>query len=130
MRDGAPATQHHLPPKQAYLALFSLCVGFFMNLLDQSIVAVATPQIMDQLGAEYAAAIWVTSAYLLAYAVPLLVTGRLGGQFGQKRVYQVGMVIFTLSSLWCGLAEHHVAFGGSLPSRARANRSCAGSGAM
>lgn len=105
MRDESMPAQHHLPPKQAYLALFALCVGFFMNLLDQSIVAVATPQIMDQLDAEYSAAIWVTSAYLLAYAVPLLVTGRLGDQFGQKRVYQVGMVIFTLSSLWCGMAD-------------------------
>ena len=65
-------SRHHLPPKQAYLALFALCVGFFMNLLDQSIVAVATPQIMEQLGADYAAAIWVTSAYLLAYAVPVV----------------------------------------------------------
>lgn len=98
-------SRHHLPPKQAYLALFALCVGFFMNLLDQSIVAVATPQIMEQLDADYAAAIWVTSAYLLAYAVPLLVTGRLGDQFGQKRVYQVGIVIFTAASLWCGLAD-------------------------
>ncbi|WP_295627119.1 DHA2 family efflux MFS transporter permease subunit [uncultured Corynebacterium sp.] len=110
MRHDAPggaetAVNHHLPPKQAYLALFALCVGFFMNLLDQSIVAVATPDIMEQLGADYASVIWVTSAYLLAYAVPLLVTGRLGDQFGQKRIYQVGMVLFTVSSLACGLAE-------------------------
>lgn len=97
-------SHHHLPPKQAYLALFALCVGFFMNLLDQSIVSVATPQIMKQLGADYASAIWVTSAYLLAYAVPLLITGRLGDQFGQKRVYQAGIAVFTLSSLWCGLS--------------------------
>lgn len=96
--------RHHLPPRQAYLALFALCIGFFMNLLDQSIVSVATPGIMGAFDADYAAVIWVTSAYLLAYAVPLLVTGRLGDQFGQKRIYQVGIIVFTLSSLWCGLA--------------------------
>ncbi len=104
---GASAAQgqFHLPPKQAYLALFALCIGFFMNLLDQSIVSVATPEIMGAFDTDYASVIWVTSAYLLAYAVPLLVTGRLGDQFGQKRVYQVGITVFTLSSLWCGLAD-------------------------
>ena len=47
--------------------------------------------------------VWVTSAYLLAYAVPVLITGRLGDRFGPKNLYMTGLIVFTLASLWCGL---------------------------
>lgn len=83
--------------------LWALVIGFFMILVDSTIVTVATPDIMRGLQADVGAVIWVTSAYLLAYAVPLLVTGRLGDRFGPKDVYLVGLALFTLSSLWCGL---------------------------
>ncbi|MGO3360813.1 MAG: DHA2 family efflux MFS transporter permease subunit [Corynebacterium sp.] len=94
-----------LPPKEAWPALIALCTGFFMILLDQTIVAVATPEFQRQLHADYNEIIWVTSAYLLTFAVPLLVTGRLGDRFGPRNVYVAGMVVFTLSSLWCGLSS-------------------------
>jgi len=81
-----------------------MLVGFFMILVDATIVAVANPSIMDKLGASYDAVIWVTSAYLLAYAVPLLVAGRLGDRFGPKNMYLLGLTVFTAASLWCGLA--------------------------
>ncbi|TWF79128.1 EmrB/QacA subfamily drug resistance transporter [Pseudonocardia hierapolitana] len=87
-------------------ALWALSIGFFMILVDATIVSVATPAIMADLGADVASVVWVTSAYLLAYAVPLLVTGRLGDRFGPKRVYSVGLVVFTLASLWCGLTAN------------------------
>ncbi len=84
-------------------ALFALCLGFFMILVDMTIVTVATPDIMDDLDAEVNSVVWVTSAYLLAYAVPVLITGRLGDRFGPKRLYLAGLTVFTIASLWCGL---------------------------
>lgn len=93
-----------LPEKQAWPALIALCIGFFMILLDQTIVSVATPVLQEDLGSSYNQIVWINSAYLLTFAVPLLFTARLGDRFGQRNVYIVGMVIFTLSSLACGLA--------------------------
>jgi EmrB/QacA subfamily drug resistance transporter len=84
-------------------ALWALVLGFFMILVDQTIVAVATPAIMTGLSADVNSVLWVTSAYLLAFAVPLLVAGRLGDRFGPKNLYLVGLVLFTGASLWCGL---------------------------
>ncbi|TFD77286.1 DHA2 family efflux MFS transporter permease subunit [Cryobacterium sp. Sr8] len=85
-------------------ALWALVIGFFMILVDSTIVSVATPAIMTGLDADINAVIWVTSAYLLAYAVPLLITGRLGDRFGPKNMYLGGLVIFTAASVWCGLS--------------------------
>lgn len=94
---------HAVTGTSPWPALWALVVGFFMILVDATIVSVATPAIMADLGADVASVVWVTSAYLLAYAVPLLITGRLGDRFGPKQVYSTGLVIFTLASLWCGL---------------------------
>lgn len=80
-------------------------IGFFMIMVDSTIVAVANPTIMNVLRIGYAAVVWVTSAYLLGYAVVLLVAGRLGDRFGPKNVYLVGLVVFTLASMWCGLSR-------------------------
>ncbi|MFC5939480.1 MFS transporter [Corynebacterium choanae] len=106
-----PASTGHVLPagevpplRQAWLALAALCIGFFMILLDQTVVAVATPDFEQQLGASLNQVVWVTSIYLVFFAVPLLVTGRMGDRFGQRSVYIAGVAIFTLASLGCGLA--------------------------
>jgi EmrB/QacA subfamily drug resistance transporter len=96
------ALPHEVNP---WPALFALCLGFFMILVDTTIVSVATPVIIEDLQADVNSVVWVTSAYLLAYAVPVLITGRLGDRFGPKNLYLVGLAVFTLASLWCGLTN-------------------------
>lgn len=112
MAEPAASKTHRSAPsmeqtaEKPWVAMWSLVIGFFMILLDTTIVTVALPHMQHELNASLSAVIWVTSAYLLAYAVPLLITGRLGDRFGQKQMYLLGMVVFTLSSLWCGLSTN------------------------
>ncbi|WP_323959640.1 DHA2 family efflux MFS transporter permease subunit [Arthrobacter sp. JZ12] len=96
--------QSPAPEIRAWPALWSLVIGFFMILVDSTIVSVATPAIMEGFQADIDSAVWVTSAYLLAYAVPLLITGRMGDRFGPRRMYLIGLAVFTVSSALCGVA--------------------------
>lgn len=91
-------------PKASYRALIALCIGLFLTLMDQSFVAVALPRIQEDLDASLNQVIWVSAIYLLTFAVPLLVTGRLGDRFGQRNVYLVGMAIFAAAATACALA--------------------------
>ncbi|MCO1658964.1 DHA2 family efflux MFS transporter permease subunit [Pseudonocardia humida] len=100
-----PTAAQAPPERSPWPALWALVLGFFMILVDTTIVSVATPAIMADLGTDVDGVVWVTSAYLLAYAVPLLITGRLGDRFGPRKVYLTGLAVFTLASLWCGLTD-------------------------
>ena len=95
-------------PQNPWPALWALVIGFFMILVDTTIVSVANPAIKAALDPDTANVdnvVWVTSAYLLAYAVPLLITGRLGDRFGPRVIYLIGLAVFTLASLGCGLSS-------------------------
>ncbi len=97
----------HPTARSPWPALWALVIGFFMILVDTTIVSVANPAIKAALDPEtnnLDNVVWVTSAYLLTYAVPLLITGRLGDRFGPKRIYLLGLAVFTLASLGCGMA--------------------------
>ncbi|MFI5491518.1 MFS transporter [Actinoplanes sp. NPDC051859] len=86
-------------------ALWALVAGIFMILVDSTIVSVAADAIWVDLETDLNAVIWVTSGYLLAYVTPLLLSGQLGDMFGPKRLYLLGLFVFTAASAWCGLSD-------------------------
>src|SRR3954470_22650552 len=90
--------------KSRWLALYVLCLGDLMIVLDQSIVNVALPSIRTDLGFSQASLAWVVNAYLLTFGGFLLLAGRLGDLRGNKRVFLGGVVSFTVASAVCGLA--------------------------
>ncbi|MEU9789069.1 MFS transporter [Streptomyces sparsogenes] len=81
-----------------------MCIGFFMSLLDGSIVNVAVPTLIDSLDASYDQVLWVIDGYLLVFSVLLITTGRLGDVYGYRRLYVIGIIAFTGASALCGLA--------------------------
>jgi EmrB/QacA subfamily drug resistance transporter len=102
------------PPAQAtspddshnrWLALYVLCAGMLMIVLDITIVNVALPSIQDDLGFSQSNLAWVVNAYLVPFGGLLLLAGRLGDLLGQRRVFLAGLAIFTTASLLCGLAQ-------------------------
>ncbi|MCL2092302.1 MAG: multidrug efflux MFS transporter [Micrococcales bacterium] len=90
--------------RSAWSILPALLAGFFMIMIDTTIVNIAVPTLVDAFDASLAQVGWVNSAYLLSFAVLLLVTGRLGDRFGPRPVFAAGMVVFAGASLACGLS--------------------------
>ena len=93
-----------LDTRTRWLALYTLCLATLMIVLDTTIVNVALPSIRDDLGFSQTSLAWVVNAYTLTYAGLLLLGGRMGDLFGQRRLFIAGISLFTLSSLMCGLA--------------------------
>ncbi|MEU5644351.1 MFS transporter [Streptomyces milbemycinicus] len=91
--------------QRPWLVLAIMCIGFFMSLLDGSIVNVAIPTLIDGLDASYDQVLWVIDGYLLVFSVLLITTGRLGDIYGYRRLYVIGIVGFTVASALCGLAD-------------------------
>src|SRR5215218_9459970 len=88
-----------------WLALYVLCTGMLMIVLDATIVNVALPSIQDDLGFSQSNLAWVVNAYLIAFGGLLLLAGRLGDLIGPRRVFLTGLVVFTAASLACAMAQ-------------------------
>jgi EmrB/QacA subfamily drug resistance transporter len=95
---------HSAGLKARWLALYALCLGDLMIVLDTNIVNVALPSIQADLGFSQTALAWVVNAYMLTFGGFLLLSGRLGDLYGNKRVLLGGVVSFTLASVACGLS--------------------------
>jgi EmrB/QacA subfamily drug resistance transporter len=87
-----------------WIALGVLCLGTVMEVLDSTIVNVALPSIRTDLHFTEVTLAWVVNAYLLTFGGFLLLGGRLGDLFGNRRLFMIGISLFTLASLACGLA--------------------------
>ena len=92
------ATEHD---RTRWLALYVLCAGMLMIVLDATIVNVALPSIQDDLGFSQNNLAWVINAYMIPFGGLLLLAGRMGDLLGQRRVFLVGLAIFTTASLVC-----------------------------
>jgi len=90
--------------RSRWIALYVLCLGTLMIVLDVTIVGVALPSIKDDLHFSQSGLAWVVNAYLLTYGGCLLLGGRLGDLFGHRRLFLSGLTLFTLASLLCGIS--------------------------
>src|SRR4051794_8336965 len=91
--------------RSRWLALYVLCAGMLMIVLDATVVNVALPSIQDDLGFSQSNLAWVVNAYLIAFGGLLLLAGRVGDLVGQRRVFLIGLAVFTSASFACALAE-------------------------
>jgi MFS family permease len=91
--------------RRSWLALGVVCIGALMIVLDTTIVNVALPVIQDDLGFSQSSLTWIVNAYLVSFGSFLLIAGRMGDLFGRKRIFLLGIVVFTASSVVCGLAN-------------------------
>src|SRR4051812_37912179 len=90
--------------RNRWIALYVLCVGMLMIVLDATVVNVALPSIQDDLGFTQSNLAWVVNAYLIAFGGLLLLAGRAGDLFGQRRVFLAGLTVFTAASTLCAVS--------------------------
>jgi EmrB/QacA subfamily drug resistance transporter len=94
--------------RRRWIALIVVCFAMLMNILDQTIVNVALPTIQRDLHFSQATLAWVIDAYLITFAGTLLLAGRLGDLIGRKKVFMVGVALFTSASIACGAADSQI----------------------
>ncbi len=100
---GVPVRGHR--PVRPTLLIAVFCLGLFMTLLDITIVNIAIPDLVTDLGATLETVLWVGSAYSLTYTVLLITAGRLGDIYGPRRLFLIGLTLFTTASLASGLSQ-------------------------
>jgi EmrB/QacA subfamily drug resistance transporter len=93
------------PDRQRWIALYVLCVGMLMIVLDATVVNVALPTIQQDLDFSQSSLAWVVNAYLIAFGGLLLLSGRLGDLIGRRTMFLSGLVVFTVASIACGAAQ-------------------------
>jgi EmrB/QacA subfamily drug resistance transporter len=91
--------------RNRWIALYVLCAGVLMIVLDVTVVNVALPSIQDDLGFSQSSLAWVVNAYLIAFGGLLLLAGRFGDILGRRNVFLAGLAVFTVASLLCGAAQ-------------------------
>src|SRR5947207_10430175 len=104
-REEAAAMAEPTTDRNRWIALYVLCAGMLMIVLDVTVVNVALPSIQSDLGFTQSSLAWVVNAYLIAFGGLLLLAGRFGDILGRKRVFLAGLTVFTLASLACGAAQ-------------------------
>src|SRR6188508_2095 len=92
--------------RRRWTALYVLCAGALMIVLDATIVNVALPTIQDDLDFSQSSLAWVVNAYLIAFGGLLLLAGRIGDLIGQRRVFLIGLAVFTAASLLCAVSQN------------------------
>ncbi len=92
--------------RSRWLALYVLCAGMLMIVLDATIVNVALPSIQDDLGFSQSKLAWVVNAYMIPFGGLLLLAGRIGDLIGQRRVFLTGLTVFTAASLLCAVSQN------------------------
>src|SRR5467141_1311505 len=91
--------------RRRWWALYVLCAGVLMIVLDTTIVNVALPSIQEDLRFTETSLVWVVNAYMLTFGGFLLLGGRLGDLYGHRRLFLIGLTLFTVASLACGLSN-------------------------
>jgi len=98
-------TAEQMTDRKRWIALYVLCAGVLMIVIDATIVNVALPSIQDDLGFSQSNLAWVVNAYLIAFGGLLLLAGRMGDLIGQRRIFLIGLGVFTAASLLCAVAQ-------------------------
>jgi MFS family permease len=99
-------TETNSNDRTRWIALYVLCGGMLMIVLDVTVVNVALPSIQDDLGFSQSSLAWVVNAYLIAFGGLLLLAGRLGDLIGQRRIFLIGLAVFTAASALCAASQN------------------------